>query len=638
MFRWFVATLLACLFLAAPVQAREEIDRFISDMVVLADGTLDVVEDISVNAEGNQIRRGIFRDFPTDYKQPNGTRIRVGFEVTSVKRNGMPEAWTTEKLSNGVRVRIGSADRFLAEGIHTYTITYKTTRQIGFFEDHDELYWNVTGNGWQFPINEVQASVTLPTGAKIREVQTYTGRQGSTANQAVIRKREGSVFQASTTAPLSEEEGFTIAVAWQKGIVAPPTSAQKMQWFIEDNLGYGILAATLLGVTSYFWLAWARVGRDPPGGPIVPLFYPPEGLGPAALRYIRNQSFDNQALSAALVGLAVKGRLKIENDDGDFVITRTEAKPVALSVSETALLNALPQSQLKLEDENHSKVSRARSALSQSLEEEYNGTMFLRNFRWFALGAALSVIGLIASGAMMANEKGPFLMFGGIFSAIWWGALLPIAYGTASGMWSGGFLRAIGRMMRLLFLVPFMAAGIIAPAYAFFSSGLDMSMLSLFSMALILGLVNFVFYKLLPAPTPAGRRTLDQIEGFRMYLATAEEKRLDALHPPEKTPELFERYLPYAMALDCENEWNKKFTAVLAAAAAAGATAPIWYSSNRNGWSSGGFASGLNSALSSSISSASTPPGSSSGMSGGSSGGGGGSSGGGGGGGGGGGW
>ena len=152
-----------------------------------------------------------------------------------------------------------------------------------------------------------------------------------------------------------------------------------------------------------------------------------------------------------------------------------------------------------------------------------------------------------------------------------------------------------------------------------------------------LGVMNLVFHKLLRAPTISGRKLLDQVEGFRMYMKTAEEERLKILNPPEKTPELFEKYLPYALALDCENEWNAKFAAVLAAAAAAGATAgataPAWYSGdNWNSGDMGGFTDSLGSSLASSAASASVAPGSSSGS------GGGGSSGGGGGGGGGSGW
>ncbi len=136
--------------------------------------------------------------------------------------------------------------------------------------------------------------------------------------------------------------------------------------------------------------------------------------------------------------------------------------------------------------------------------------------------------------------------------------------------------------------------------------------------AVLLALFNLDFLLAAEGPHPQGRAILDQIEGFRMYMTTAEEERLKVLHPPEKTPELFERYLPYAMALDCENEWNAKFAAVLAAAAAAGAAvgaSPSWY--HGSNWSSGGFSRDLSSGLASSISSASVAPGSSSGSSGG---------------------
>ena len=146
--------------------------------------------------------------------------------------------------------------------------------------------------------------------------------------------------------------------------------------------------------------------------------------------------------------------------------------------------------------------------------------------------------------------------------------------------------------------------------------------------------MNGVFYHLLKAPTAAGRRILDQIDGFRMYLSVAEKERLNLENPPAHTPQLFEMFLPYALALDVEQQWAEKFADVLAIAGRnAGGYSPKWYSGTA--WSSLGvaaFAGSLGSSLSSAISSASTAPGSSSG------GGGGGSTGGGGGGGGGGGW
>ena len=148
----------------APAGAVERILSFVSDVAVERNGDLDVTETIRVQAEGNQIRHGILRDFPTIYTRNDGTRVEVGFTVQSVTRDGGSENWTLEGLSNGVRVRIGSADATVSNGPHTYVIKYVTTRQIGFFADYDELYWNATGTGWTFPIDQAEARIALPCG------------------------------------------------------------------------------------------------------------------------------------------------------------------------------------------------------------------------------------------------------------------------------------------------------------------------------------------------------------------------------------------------------------------------------------------------------------------------------------------
>jgi Predicted membrane protein (DUF2207) len=624
MIRRFLGAFFFLLAVVLQCHAEESIDRFISRVNVNTDASLDVVEDISVIAEGRQIRRGILRDFPTEYKKPDGSRYRVGFKVTEVLRNGQSVNWAEESIGNGVRVRIGDAAKLLQPGVHTFTIKYHVTRVIGFFDTYDELYWNVTGSEWTFPIREAYFYITLPQGAVISKHALFTGQFGDTGTNAQIEKVEGNDFSAGTTQGLQSGEGFTVAVAWQKGVVQPPSQSANLRNWIGDNAAYGILAATLLAALAYFFTAWSKVGRDPPGGPIVPLFKPPEGLGPAGTRYVWKQAADNQAFAAALVNLAVKGRVKINNNGDAYSVTRVADSGPALTVSETALFNALPTSTLVLENENYRRVNTARNLLFGALADEFKDTMFVKNFGWFAIGALFSVVGLVLSGLSVPGQDGQVLLFAGVFAAIWWGVLLSVAYGAIQGLFSSrGFFGVMGSVFRLLFLVPFALGGIGVPLLTIFQSGASQSMVMYVLAAAVLGIVNVVFLKLMPAPTPAGRRVLDQIEGFRMYLATAEEKRLDALNPPEKTPELFERYLPYAMALDCENEWNNKFTAVLAAAAAAGATAPVWYGGSSSGWSSGGFARDLSSGLASSVSAAASPPGSVSGTGGGSSGGGG---------------
>ena len=620
---------------AAGALAEEKITSFISDVTVNADASLDVRERISVNAEGDEIRRGILRDFPTIYTDRNGVRVKVGFEVIEVLRNGRAEPYALESLSNGTRIRIGNKDVLIGSGIHVYEITYRTTRQLGFFETYDELYWNVTGNGWTFAIDRAAVTIRLPPGAEIQQSAGYTGPQGADGRDFRVLNGNGSVFEAETTRRLEPYEGFTVAVAWQKGIVTPPSEADKWRWWIGDNAGIFALVASLLASGLYYFSAWNKVGRDPPKGTIIPLFRPPAGLSPAGARYLREYGLDDRGFAAALVGLAVKKHLKIKDEDGEFAITPLNRSGGGdpLTPAEGALFKALPSGELKLKQSNHQMVRNARSVLKDALEAEYEGSAFVRNIGAFVKGAIISAAGLVLGALLMPPEDG----FAGLFlvgwMSIWWGVVLTFLWFTLKGLFQGkGIASRVGSVFMLLFLVPFVGGGVMAPLGILLGAGSPRLYL-LIGTAVLLGVMNLVFFYLLRAPTLPGRKLLDEIEGFRLYMTTAEEERLKVLHPPEKTPELFERYLPYALALDCENEWNAKFASVLAAAAMAGAAQPGWYSGrNWDAGRTGSFTDSLGSSLSSSVASASTAPGSRSGS------GGGGSSGGGGGGGGGSGW
>ncbi len=622
--------------LAAPAWAEERITAFTSDVTVNADASLTVRETIRVMAEGNEIRRGILRDFPTTFRDRRGVRVVVGFDVMGVTRDGKPEPYALESISNGTRIRIGSADVLLDEGEHSYQITYRTTRQLGFFEDYDELYWNVTGNGWTFAIDAAKVIIRLPPGARVGQHAEYTGDQGSQDNFSRVLMASGNQYIAETTRRLGPNQGFTVAVAWQKGIVTPPSDAEKWGWWIADNGGYFALALSILAAAGYYFYAWSSVGRDPPKGTIIPLFSPPQGLSPAAVRFIMEQGFDDRGFASAVVGLAVKGRLRILDDDKAFSVTRLSdpsAKSQPLTAAEKALYDALPSGTTVLKQTNHVKVRAARSALEKALKTEYEGSVFIRNLKWFWLGLAVSAAGLVVSALLMPEGEGLLGLFAVGWASIWWSVILSVAWAAINGARTGrGILGKLSSIATLLFLIPFIGGGVAAPAMIAFGAG-SVGLYVLIAVAVALGVMNLVFFYLLRAPTVPGRKLMDQIEGFKLYLSTAEEDRLNVLHPPEKTPELFERYLPYALALDCENEWNAKFATVLAAAAAAGAAGPSWYSGHHwDAGRTGSFTDSLGSSLSSSVASASTAPGRSSGS------GGGGSSGGGGGGGGGSGW
>ena len=201
-----VLALLTFLLLPLSAGAQEKIYLFSSRATLLADSSLEVREDITVNVEGRQIRRGIYRDFPTTYTAPSGRTVRVGFDVLETLLDGREVPFKTESIANGVRVYIGAPDEFAPLGKRTYTLSYVTTHQIGFFEGHDELYWNVTGNGWDFVIDEARFTLSIPGDTPFNSVEFYTGWQGARGQDARVLS-DNSV---ETTAPLGPKEGLTV--------------------------------------------------------------------------------------------------------------------------------------------------------------------------------------------------------------------------------------------------------------------------------------------------------------------------------------------------------------------------------------------------------------------------------------------
>jgi uncharacterized membrane protein YgcG len=652
-----VLPLLLLLFVA-PLRAQnvdERILSFHSHIQLEREGSMRVTETIRVRALGQQIKRGIFRDFPTDYHDRWGNRVVVGFAVLEVTRNGNTEPFRLENIGEGKRVRIGQADVLLPRGEHTYEIRYRTDRQLGFFEKHDELYWNVTGNGWDFVIERASVEVHMPPdGPRLETAEGYTGVRGSRERALKAEVTFEGVATYETTRPLGPGEGLTIVATFPKGYYAPPTTEQHVRYFFADNRSMLAGLAGFAALLFYYALAWMLVGRDPPRGMVTPRFTPPDDLSPAAMRYLLRMGYDDKTFAAAVVSMAVKGRLRIEERDDGYLLTRTTLKyepdddrfrtpRETMAPEERDAFQRLlgGRSDLELKNTNHQVISSAVDALKKSLAARMEKKYFLRNSRYLVPGVGLTLLFVLA---MVLSETGERMMVAG-FMSVWltgwsfgvfflvrqamqaWKAAL-FGYGAKARLLAGG-----GAVFMTLFALPFVAGEI-------FGLVMLASVTSLAAVALLFGmaLVNYIFYHLMKAPTLVGRELLDQVEGFRMFLVQSEAGREQAL-APERTAQTFQKYLPYAMALDLEDEWGRQFAT--AAAAAVGGR-PLedetqvipWYFGRRT-FAPTALASALGSSFSSALSSAGTAPGSSSGSS---SGGGGGSSGGGGGGGGGGGW
>ena len=217
---------------------REKIYSYHSDIVIQKDASMLVTETIKVKALGIDIKRGIYRDFPTTYKDSYGNKIVVDMNILGVYRDNKPEDYHTESMSNGIRIYIGNKNIYLDPGDYTYKLVYKTNRQLGFFPDHDELYWNATGNGWVFPIEEASATITLPERVSSNDLKFYgyTGRQGSRERNLSAKLLSPGKVNYETNNSLRSFEGLTVVLEFPKGIVSEPTATQKLSYFAEDNL------------------------------------------------------------------------------------------------------------------------------------------------------------------------------------------------------------------------------------------------------------------------------------------------------------------------------------------------------------------------------------------------------------------
>lgn len=566
--------LVLLLLLAAPLGAQERILSYDSTVDIRADGSLDVTERIVVRAEGNQIRRGIYRDYPTRYKDRRGNRVVVGFEVVEVLRDGKPEPWFTEKKSNGVRINTGNDDFLRVPAEYAYTLHYRTTRQLGFFPDHDELYWNAIGTGWDFAIERGSVEVRLPQPVPVDQLRAegYTGAQGMQGAAYLAETPSSGVARWRLTQPLAPQEGFTIVLSFPKGLAPAPTRMQRMLWLLKDNRGVLVALAGLVGLLAFCINRWRRIGRDPRPGVVVVRYDPPQGHSPAGLRYMKRMGYDARCFSSDVLAMAVDGELSIHRDKrllkDDWQLQRLQGKSAgSLTDSQRALLARMfaGDDTLELKKENATTVSGAQSAHDSALKAHYQPAFFKLN------GGSIGIAFAIAA------------------------VSTALAFAVSGG---AGVLLIIGATVLMLATL-------------------------------------VVFAILVKAPTPTGRKLLDEIEGLKRYLGVAERDELARMPGPDAPPALdakrYETLLPYAVALEVEDAWTKKFTLAVGAAAAAATTSAIaWY--HGGGVDNlGSLANAVGSSLSSQIASSSTPPGSSSGGGGGGSSGGGGGGGGGGG-------
>ncbi len=451
----------------------------------------------------------------------------------------------------------------------------------------------------------------------------YTGPQGSQEQAFQQSYTESGNITFETTRNLEPGEGLTIVVAWPKGFVTPPTVTENLSAAARENASFIISLIGFIVLFTYYFTTWRRVGRDPEKGTIIPCFEPPEDLSPAAVRYLCNMSFDEKSFTATVVSLAVKGVL---------TITQEDSKKYTLEKISTADITLLTKGEIKVFQElfkfrnplelgktYHSQVKKSDQALRKSLSTDFNKVYFNKNSKRLLPGMGIVVVSL--AGMVLASHE-PIAGVGMGFWLLGWtagcGALgyktLQSWRGAASGM--GDY---IGRIFITLFALPFFGGELIG--FYIFAHLVSFKASLLFLGMLVL---TVVFYHLLKAPTLNGRNVMDKIEGFRKYLRIAESERLKILNPPDRTPALFEKYLPYAMALDVERQWSEQFGKILRQVNSGQGYHARWYSGLQASDGVAAMTADLGQGLASSVAASASAPGSSSGFSGGGSSGGGG--------------
>ncbi|MGE0346476.1 MAG: DUF2207 domain-containing protein [Gemmatimonadales bacterium] len=591
--RWLAAWLL-CLALPIALAAQDSQDTgwtitaFDATYRINRDGTISVAERIAVDF-GSLERHGIYREIPIKYRKvpPEGSTATGETETVDISDIVVTDDDGTAlgtKVTRGARarIRIGDPDRTIS-GPQVYIIRYRIARGVGFFEDHDELYWQVTGTEWPVPILEASATVSIegrgaePTGWAAECYAGWAESNSSARCTARVDDMGGWHFGSGRLEP---GEGLTMVASFPKGIIPPPT--------VVDAAARGVTlfwpATIPFVVFGLMYSVWNRTGRDPEKGAVVPYWRVPEGLHAGVAGTLYDMSAGMDDIVAMILDLGVRGFLRIKEvppdgllggvDPDSFTgkalrtlgITKTDwelerinvAGEGALSTSEQLLLDGLfdggsTRRMSELHNEFYKTIPKINKALYRETVEQglFRADPNAVRARYIVLGAILIAIGVVV-GNILQN----FLLLGAV---------------------------VLG------------------------------------------GIVVLGFANLMPARTLKGARQWEQMRGLEEYIRRAEKLELEMHQGPEKTTELFERLLPFAVAFDVSDIWVKQFGPILAA------NPPTWYVGMHPGrFDAGSFSDSLSGFQSAAGKTLGSSPGSSSGSGGGGSVGGGGGGGGGG--------
>ena len=497
----------------SPLLARSLVhESFHADIRVYPSGEIEVTETIRTRFEGSW--NGLYRFIPVEYRTPQGFSYKLRLELESIadgRGNPLRYESQSERHYRKFKIWIPGAQ----DATHTVLIRYRVRNGLRFFDEHDELYWNVTGDEGSVPIETASARVQLPTDVSSLRGVAFTGPFGSSEQATEVQIR-GQTVTVQALRALNIREGLTLAVIWDPGKIHRPGSLEKVSTFLSDNW---IFALPILAFMIMFWL-WHTRGRDPQRRPIAPRYEPPNAMTPAEVGTLMDNNADLRDLTATLVDLAVRGYLVIEEKESDqwfglwskneftFVLQKEKSEWGELLPHERELLGALfsdgSLQSVKLSDlqnKFYKNLPAIRDKIYERLVKQrfYSSRPDQVKRRYLVAAAVLFGIFFFLTNVIPAHQLLGQTSFGLLF-----------------------------------------AGGLTSLSVAFFGW-------------------------FMPARTLLGARRLERVLGFEEFLRRVESDRFKRMI---KGPEMFkrmikgpeiEKYLPFAMALSVEQKWAEAF-------------------------------------------------------------------------------
>jgi hypothetical protein len=554
----------------ASAQGRSiRIRNFDALLAVHPDGSLDVTEQITIGFTGQW--NGINRDLSLQHNTAQGRATKLDVTIGYItdetgQRLRVDESTTDNGWTRRLRIYVPGANNADRQIIIRYHVAnairfFDASSNVGAF---DELYWNVTGNIWTMPIDSVHARVVLPDGVTPTRTAVYTGPRGSNAADATIEKN-GNEVDFTLRHGLYPYEGITIGVGWPAGHISSRPSEARERLAIATQWS-PLVIPVIVFILAF--MAWEKHGRDPEEGSYVVRYEPVEGASPAELGTLVDNRADMEDITATLVDLAVRGFVRIEEITESHLLGLTKSTDYVIHI----LRDRSQWTGLKPHEERYlsTLANAAPDGDSVKISE-------LRNKFYTSLPTIRNAIydSLLSSGYYLERPdkvKGKWVAFAAVSAFV-----------------------GIG----LAVLVTKMAWVTISP-------------IALVAAGVLSAIILFVFAQIMPARTIAGARAREATLGFKEFLSRVEEERMKKMIT---SPEMFERFLPYAMAFGVADKWANAFEDIYR-------EPPTWYVGGSGQFSAVSFSHSIGSMSSAAASSMSSSPGSSGSGGGGSSGGG----------------